>query len=991
MKYRRIELRLFVLIYLVWIFSANSIFSQNIVENSGFKKDSFSLFNIGNQDNIDNNYIRNDIMIRNIWVDKNRLKSTKSPGVPDAPGGLGTYYISPFGDDSNSGTSPEEAWQTIDKVNSIDFGPGDEILFEGGKTFKGSLSFDTLDCGTALNYVEVNSYGTGRAVINGETGNGFLAKGCEYFNIKNLNFIGDGRKTGNTGDGIVMDSCSNINVDNIDISGFQHSGLIVANKGNNFHITNIYAHENGFCGLCVIGTTKTSITNVYIGHCIANNNPGDPTILNNHSGNGILAYNANNIIIEYCEASNNGWDMPRTGNGPGGIWMAEVDSAVIQYCISHDNKTSVGGKDGLGFDLDGGTTNSIIQYCLSYNNQGAGYGIFQYFGATGWSNNTVRYCISENDGNVSGEGSIIFWNGSNNTDDFKDFEFYNNVVYNINGPALAFIDHKNLNFNFRNNIFFSKRNSAFGGITIENFQGNCWYSNSGQFQIGGSVLEFEDWAISSNQEMLNGELIGMFANPELINPGNTNLTDTEQMTEIDDYKVQENSVVIDTGLDLQSLFSIDPGQHDYFGNTLKQGIPFNIGVYQNIDKQVINFNAGWNIMSLSVMPGEADLLNILQPLINAGNLKKIMNEDGEIIEDWGVSNGGWQNTIGNLEITEGYKINVTSEALLEISGIPTKIPLDIPLKEGWNIISWPIQIEQNGIDVFQDLIISGKLKKVMDELGNVIEDWGTNGGWQNNIGTLKPGEGYKVNVTSNCTLTISENVTKSESIITKLFTSTYFVPAYYGNGTDHMNINLVNLSESGIKEGDEIGIFDGEICVGSARIASPFSGSFSTSISIPVSAIDGIESKNGYSDGNPVTIKLFRNGKQYSLRIVPLKNSKAVFKRGGSLFARIDVSTAIEKTASFDFPKINVYPNPFNDNITIDLDLEKDADIYVVVLNQMGQRVNNIATKQQMPGGMHKFIWDGKNESNQSVSAGLYYLKIWIDDFILHHKIIYSN
>ena len=81
------------------------------------------------------------------------------------------------------------------------------------------------------------------------------------------------------------------------------------------------------------------------------NNPGDPTNLNNHSGNGIIAGFCKNILIEYCTANNNGWDMPRIGNGPVGIWCYEADSVIIQHCISYQNKTSKGGEDGGGYDL----------------------------------------------------------------------------------------------------------------------------------------------------------------------------------------------------------------------------------------------------------------------------------------------------------------------------------------------------------------------------------------------------------------------------------------------------------------------------------------------------------------------------------------------------------------------------------------------------------------------------------------------------------------
>ncbi len=463
------------------------------------------------------------------------------------------YFISPSGNDANSGILPETAWKTITKVNSMNFEPGDQILFEGGQTFNGNLEFGYNATGNLDNYIQIGSYGSGRAIINATTGTGLSAIGSQYLRIQNLSFRGDGRKTGNTGNGLIFSFCSDIIIDSIDVNGFQHSGVTAINSGNNYRLTNIYAHENGFAGIFFSGFNKTSLSDIYLGHCISDNNPGDPTVLNNHSGSGILVFNSKNILIEYCKASNNGWDMPRKGNGPGGIWVAEVDNAIIQHCISHDNKTSPGGLDGLGFDLDGGTTNSIIQYCLSYNNYGAGFGIFQYSGATDWKNNTIRYCISENDGNVSAGSGVQFWNGTNKSYKFQGLEFYNNVVYNANGPALAFLDHLNSDFNFRNNIFISKNRSVTNGIANENFQGNCWYALSNKFYIN-SVMDFTEWALANNQEMLNGEVVGMFGNPQLIKPGNSSLTDPLFLKRIEDYKLNENSIAIDCGLYLDSLY-----------------------------------------------------------------------------------------------------------------------------------------------------------------------------------------------------------------------------------------------------------------------------------------------------------------------------------------------------------------------------------------------------------------------------------------------------
>ena len=69
-----------------------------------------------------------------------RDKISKSQSKYDITGT--TYYISPKGDDFNSGTSPEDAWQTLDAlmVNGFLFEPGDAILFERGGVYRANTS-----------------------------------------------------------------------------------------------------------------------------------------------------------------------------------------------------------------------------------------------------------------------------------------------------------------------------------------------------------------------------------------------------------------------------------------------------------------------------------------------------------------------------------------------------------------------------------------------------------------------------------------------------------------------------------------------------------------------------------------------------------------------------------------------------------------------------------------------------------------------------------
>ncbi|HEY5407350.1 MAG TPA: right-handed parallel beta-helix repeat-containing protein, partial [Ginsengibacter sp.] len=309
-----------------------------------------------------------------------------------------SYYFSNSGNDENEG-SIEHPFKTIEHFNSIHISPGDEVFFKGGEIFTGNLVLDSTKSGTKDKPVVLSSYGNGNPIIDATNGTALTIYNSSYINITDITCKGSGRKDGNTKPGILISNCINISVVKLDISGFQKSGLQLYSC-KNLTVDNVNAHDNGAAGIGVEGiyNSKLSSNNIRITHCIAENNPGDPTNLTNHSGNGIIVGHCTNVMIDYCMATNNGWDMPRIGNGPVGIWCYEADSVVIQHCLSYKNKTSKGGEDGGGYDHDGGVTNSIIQYCLSYENDGSAFGIFQYAGATNWHDNTIRYCISENDG-----------------------------------------------------------------------------------------------------------------------------------------------------------------------------------------------------------------------------------------------------------------------------------------------------------------------------------------------------------------------------------------------------------------------------------------------------------------------------------------------------------------------------------------------------------------------------------------------------------------
>jgi len=168
--------------------------------------------------------------------------------------------------------------------------------------------------------------------------------------------------------------------------------------------------------------------------------------------------------------------------------------------------------------------------------------------------------------------------------------------------------------------------------------------------------------------------------------------------------------------------------------------------------QTIQFIKGNNLFSTYLIPTNPDLSVVFKSLCDSKLLTKVQDEVGNTLAY--SSTAGWVNKIGSVQKTEGYLVNVSSACSLQINGQMINLPLDIPLKAGWNFISFPSTTAVNAMTVVQPLIDQNKLVKVQDELGNSIENLKRYGGWKNSIGNFNPGKAYKISVSSACVLTI---------------------------------------------------------------------------------------------------------------------------------------------------------------------------------------------------------------------------------------------
>lgn len=88
---------------------------------------------------------------------------------------------------------------------------------------------------------------------------------------------------------------------------------------------------------------------------------------------------------------------------------------------------------------------------------------------------------------------------------------------------------------------------------------------------------------------------------------------------------------------------------------------------------------------------------------------------------------------------------------------------------------------------------------------------------------------------------------------------------------------------------------------------------------------------------------------------------------------------------------VNVFPNPFNTEATILVNLEEKASLNVEVFNLNGQKVNTLINASSCESGVKKLIWDGTNEAGTQLNPGIYYIRTTTEKKTFVNKVILSR
>src|SRR5258706_756112 len=202
-----------------------------------------------------------------------------------------TYYISATGDDAADGTSPDSAWQSLNRATAAQLPPGTRVLLEGGAQFTGPLALTAEDAGDPGNPLRVGSYGQGPATIAAPAGTGVISYDTAGIQITNLTVIGQAAPPQVAGINLYNDLAGNIKLDHVsvshvDISGFENGVSIGGGQGtsgfSHVQVSSSALHDNLANGLTSSGPAFDPASPGYahahisVSHVAAYRHLGDP-------------------------------------------------------------------------------------------------------------------------------------------------------------------------------------------------------------------------------------------------------------------------------------------------------------------------------------------------------------------------------------------------------------------------------------------------------------------------------------------------------------------------------------------------------------------------------------------------------------------------------------------------------------------------------------------------------------------------------------------
>lgn len=431
-----------------------------------------------------------------------------------------TYYVSSDGDDRASGTSPDAAWRTLQKVGATTFAPGDRIRLRAGDTWTGQLW--PKGSGVPGHPITVEAYGEGakpRIAGAGAVAEAVRLFNQEYWVIRGLDVSNAAPSTGTPGEnlkdlrgigvhgdsGAILDHFVIDAVDVHDVTGeinwiggtaadtpgvhwgtgwdrSKNTGGIVfrtttadpAAPGRATVLTDITVQDStvkntSFAGITVKQWTGNDPAHTATGWGTRRTADDvrftphtDITIRGNYLTQAGTDYGANGVYLtDARDALVEGNLVDRVGVS--GIETYAADRVTVQHNEITGTKWAQGSADANGMDPDIATTNQLFQYNYLHGN-GDGILLCACNGNHQFGSAVVRYNV------VTGSER---WNLHLSQTSGSVAHVYNNTFVSSEAPNMVSGSNSGT-VTLTNNIFASSRGASFAENSRLKYENNAY-------------------------------------------------------------------------------------------------------------------------------------------------------------------------------------------------------------------------------------------------------------------------------------------------------------------------------------------------------------------------------------------------------------------------------------------------------------------------------------------------------------------------------------
>ncbi len=378
----------------------------------------------------------------------------------------------------------------------------------------------------------------------------------------------------------------------------------------------------------------------------------------------------------------------------------------------------------------------------------------------------------------------------------------------------------------------------------------------------------------------------------------------------------------------------------------------------------LNLNFGWNMMSLNVIPNDSNVVNLMEPLAEAGDLVIMKNGAGQFYRP--DPNDPFNNIPGWF-VDEAYMIKVHRDTRLRIEGMSIEADEVIALSEGWNLASYYPRRSVESTVALSGLVETGHLQIVKDGLGHFYIP-GRN---FSNIGVMREGRGYHFRVDADIDLSYLQALPEGAiqanlSIHRHISSSTKHLPEVQNTG---FNMSMLLTADQFVS--GEIGVYAGDRLVGTGVLEDGYCGVAIWGDDPTTTEIDGA------LDNELLTVRLVDGISSRTLAYSSLTGSASYQTDSFWAIELEESETAVPESFGLEY----IYPNPFNSQAQVRFALLENGQVDLALYDLAGRLVDRLASGDYQA-GFHTATINGID-----LPSGMYIIQLRAEGQLAQQKI----